>query len=120
MTMGVFETRLQRALAMLESKKLGRNTYAPPLFRLMWKMGLKLPPPHMAGFAINATLMGGFFGAFWGLFMWLLMWSRQGMPLLVGVATALVAGLLFGLTMAWYLRHQARRHGIPHWREFDA
>jgi hypothetical protein len=113
-----FDVRLRQALALLESKGLGRSTRAPPLFRLLWKLGIEVPPPHMAGFAFNSVLMGGFFGVFWSLLMWLMLWGRQGMPLVVAAATALVAGGLFGLTMGWYMRHGARKHAIPRWRDF--
>ena len=113
-----FDVRLRQALALLENKGLGKSTYAPPLFRLLWKLGVKVPPPHMAGFAFNGLLMGGFFGVFWSLLMWLMLWGRQGMPLAIVAIAALLAGALFGLMMAWYMRYSARKHAIPHWRDF--
>ena len=115
-----FNERLQQAFVLLESKGIGKSTYSPPLFRLLWKLGIKVPPPHMAGFGFNALVMGSFFGLFWGLFMWLLLWGRQGMPIWIGATAALMAGVLFGLTMAWYLRWSAKKRGIPTWQEFDA
>ena len=114
-----FDARLRQALALLDAKGLGKNTYAPPLFRLLWRLGARVPPPHMAGFALNGLLMGGFFGVFWSLLMWLLLWGRQGMPLAVAAITALLAGASFGLAMAWYMRHGARKHAIPLWRDFN-
>jgi len=113
-----FDARLQEALALLDGKGLRKSTYAPPLFWLLWKLGVEVPPPHMAGFASNSLLMGGFFGVFWGLAMWLLLWGRQGMPLAIVVVAALLAGALFGLAMAWYLRYWARKRAIPRWRDF--
>jgi hypothetical protein len=50
--------------------------------------------------------------------MWLMPWGRQGMPLVIVAVAALLAGALFGLTMAWYLRYSARKHPIPRWRDF--
>ena len=114
-----FDARLQQALALLDSKGLGKSAYAPPLFRLLWKLGVKVLPPHMAGFAFNSLLMGGFFGVFWSLLMWLMLWGRQGMPLVIAAITALVAGGLFGLTMGWYIRYSARKRAIPRWRDFN-
>lgn len=113
-----FGTRLRKALALMEDKGIRRSTYAPPLFQLLWKLGVKAPPPLMAGFGFNALVMGGFFGLFWGLIMWGLMWSRQGMPGVLAAGVALMAGLLFGTIMAWYLRRLGRRHGIPAWGDF--
>lgn len=53
-----FNVRLQQALVLLETKGLGKNNYAPPLFRLLWKFGVKAPPPHMAGFAFQRPADG--------------------------------------------------------------
>ena len=114
-----FDTRLQQALAFIESKGVRRSTAAPPLYRLCWKMGLKVPPPLMAGFFSIALLMGSFFGVFWGLVMWLLMWHRADMPLAWAALLALLAGVLFGLMMAAVLRMQARGKQIPAWKDFS-
>jgi hypothetical protein len=113
-----FDARLQQALMFIESKGVRRSTAAPPLYRLFWRMGLKVPPPLMAGFWAIALLMGGFFGLFWGVVMWLLMWGRNGMPLAFAALLALVAGVLFGLLMAAVLRSQARNKQIPAWKDF--
>ena len=113
-----FEARVGRALAWTDARGIGRNTSAPPVHRLLWKFGVPLPPPLTAGFALNALFMGGFFGVAWGLGMWLLFWRAQGLtPAMVGAA-AITAGLLFGLAMAWTLRRQARRLGVPAWDAF--
>ncbi|WP_436045994.1 DUF6404 family protein [Pseudoxanthomonas sp. LjRoot143] len=114
----MFDARLQQALAFIESKGVRRSTAAPPLYRLFWRMGLKVPPPLMASFPSIALLMGGFFGLFWGLLMWLLMWGRTGMPVAFGASIALLAGALFGLLMAAVLRSQARNKQIPAWKDF--
>ncbi len=119
MSDAAFDSRLQRALALIESKGVRRGTAAPPMYRLFWKMGLKVPPPLMAGFLSVALLMGGFFGLFWGLVMWALMWARTGMPASAAVLTSLLAGVLFGLLMAAVLRAQARHKGIPAWKDIS-
>ena len=114
-----FDTRLQQALSFIESKGIRRSTAAPPLYRLFWKMGLKVPPPLMAGFFSIALLMGSFFGVFWGLVMWLLIWNRTDMPFAIAALLALMAGVLFGLIMAAVLRMQARGRRIPVWKDFS-
>ena len=113
-----FEAKIGRALAWTDARGIGRSTSAPPLHRLLWKLGVPLPPPLMAGFALNALFMGGFFGVAWGLGMWLLFWRGQGLPSGLALVAAIAAGVLFGLAMAWVLRRQARRHGVPAWDAF--
>ena len=36
----------------------------------------------------------------------------------MGLLVAVLAGLLFGLTMAIYLGYRRRRHSLPPWRDF--
>ena len=97
---------------------VSKSTAAPPAWRLLWRLGFEVPPPVFAPFAANALAMGAFFGLFWGVGMWAMLWARQGMPLALMATSALAAGTLFGLVMAAYYRHLARKHGLPAWAEY--
>ena len=116
---GEFDQRLQRALVMLDGKGLSRGTSAPLLYRLLWKLGFRVPPPLMTGFVPNALLMGGLFGPTWGMVMWLMVWRRSQMPVGMVLLAMVLAGVLFGLSMGLYGRWNARRRGIPLWRDFQ-
>lgn len=39
-----FEAKKKHAIAIMESKRMWRSNYAPPLLHLAWKAGLKIPP----------------------------------------------------------------------------
>lgn len=97
---------------------ISRATVAPPAWRLLWKLGVQVPPPLFAPFLPMALAMGSFFGIGWGLVMWLAFWSRQGMPLGVVALAALAAGALFGLIMAGIYRRMARKHGLTSWADY--
>lgn len=97
---------------------IGRSTSAPPAWRLLWFLGLEVPPPLFAPFLPMALAMGSFFAVGWGLLMWLGFWSARGMPVTGVVLASLGAGALFGLLMAWIYRRMARRHGLPSWSEY--
>src|SRR5260370_20961687 len=112
-----FEEKLAAALGLLAFKGMWRSNYAPPAYRLLWKLGAKTPPPHFQSFTANFILTGVGFGVFWGLAMWLTGSSHQGLPRLAAVA--LFVGLLFGLSMAAYYRYGARKHHIPLRRDFQ-
>ena len=120
-----FEEKLAAAFTLLESTGIRRGNYAPPLYRSLWRFGVKLPPPHFNNFGTNFVVMGTFFSIGLGLFMWLLTWMTPPMPpdVTSGVCgvfgTALLAGVLFGLGMAGYYRYGARKHQIPLWRDFS-
>jgi len=113
-----FEEKREAALRLLESSDIWRSNYAPPLLRLLWKLGARVPPPHFVGFAANFVFAGLFFGVVWGLLMWAFVWSHQT-TLRMAAGGAMLAGLLFGLCMASYYRYSARRNKIPLWKEFQ-
>ncbi len=113
-----FDEKRAAALELLASKGLWHRTYAPTLVKWLWRLGVKAPPPHFAGFLGNLAVSGGVFGVGWGLVMWFAVWSRSGLALQLAVAISALAGLVIGLSFATYYRYSARKHSIPRWSEF--
>ena len=99
-------------------QKRGESPYttAPPLFRLLWAIGLQVPPPLFLGFVTLTVANGVFFGVLWGVLMWVLIW-HGGSPEVV-IAASAAAGVLFGLAMAGYCRWKAAKLGLPPWKEY--
>ena len=50
-----------------------RSNYAPPLLRILWRLGIRLPPLPFMPFWQVTLLMGGLWGISWGCAMWLIM-----------------------------------------------
>jgi len=100
----------------LGQQGIGQYTIAPPIYRLLWRLGIEVAPPLFASFWSLATFMAVSFGAFWMIFMWFIVWPLRS-PVSLAVAAAL-AGLFFGLTMAAYYRGRARRLGLPRWEDY--
>ncbi len=118
--------KVEHLIEELGNQGVGTYTAAPPLFRLLWALGLEVPPPFFLGFGKLTLLMGTFFGALWGVLwgvgMWLSAWQGE-MPVGIAVAittlAAVFAGLTFGLVMAWYTRWKAARLGLPaSWEDY--
>jgi membrane associated rhomboid family serine protease len=103
-------------------KRRGIQAYstAPPLYRLLWRMGIEVPPPHFGSFGSITLIMGLYFGVFWGLAMWFLVWRGDDMPIAIAVTASVLAGLLFGAIMAVYFRWRARKLGLPSWKDYPA
>ena len=53
-----FEAKKKHAIAIMESKRMWRSNYAPPLLHLAWKAGLKIPPLPFASFWQNHFVDG--------------------------------------------------------------
>jgi Family of unknown function (DUF6404) len=115
-----YPSKLSSALAMLAATGISRSNYEPPLYRLLWRVGLFLPPPHFASFGFNFVFTAAWFGASWGAIMWLLLWSHQGGSGVVAAIAAVAAGVLFGLIMAVYYRYSSGKHKLPLWSRLKA
>jgi hypothetical protein len=115
-----YPPRIDSALATLAAAGIRPGNYAPPLHRLLWRAGVVLPPPHLASFGLNFIFSATWFGLGWGALMWLMVWSREPVSGLTAIGAALFAGVLFGLSMAAYYRHGARKHHLPPWSQVGA
>lgn len=62
-----FEQKKARAIALMDSKKMWRSNYAPPLLRILWRLGIRLPPLPFMPFWQVAVLTGGLMGHFLGM-----------------------------------------------------
>ena len=103
---------IQSALRFLDGKGLARVQSAPLLHRLLWRLGIALPPPILAGFGTNALVQGLLFGLFWTALMWLMLWQGSERPLalllVAGAVTgeelllAVAVGLAFSLTISFF------------------
>src|SRR5262245_37698219 len=102
--------KVERLVQELRQQGVSPYTTAPPLFRLLWALGVPVPPPFFIGFLPLTLLMGVPFGVLWGAAMWLLQWQSR-LPAEAAALTAAAAGLFFGLGMAGYVRWKAARLG---------
>lgn len=110
-----FDEKKERAIAIMESKKIWRSNYAPLLLRLAWKAGLKIPPLPFASFWQITLLMGGWFGSVWGIFMWFFIWRSTGVQPGIALVLSIIAGICFGIFMAGYYSHQKVANNLPDW-----
>lgn len=112
-----YEDRLGRAMAQLEASSISRLNYAPPMFRIARRIGLKPRPPHYISFTRAVLLLGPTFGLMWGALMWLLQWQSAEVPTAVMLFASLLAGGLFGLAMAGYYRWAGAQAGLSKWED---
>lgn len=105
------------ALELLSRTGIWPSNYAPPALHLAWKLGFDIAPPHLNRFGKNFLFTGSVFGVLWGLIMWFVQWADMGLPAWIAAASALLAGVLFGLCMAAYYEYGRSKHGLPYWDE---
>jgi hypothetical protein len=90
------------------------STAAPPLFRLLWAVGVPVPPPHFC----RGPLLFAFSAVWFGSVMGLLLWLGGHRPSAV-LSDASLVGAAFGAVMTFYYRGKARRLGLPEWKDFE-
>lgn len=112
-----YEDRLGRAMAQLEASSIISLNYAPPMFRLARKLGLRPRPPHYMSFTRAVLLLGPAFGVMWGVLMWFVSWRASDLPVAVALLASLLAGALFGLAMAGYYRWAGSQAGLSKWED---
>lgn len=113
--MDEYDRKFQAALDEMHRAGITRNKAVPPVTRGLGKIGLKPRPPFYTPFLKNVIGYAIWFGPVWGAAMWLLIWRAQGMPAIMALVTALMAGGLFGFFMAVYHSRTRRKRGLSDW-----
>jgi hypothetical protein len=101
------------AFRILDRTGIWKSNYAPPVFRLLWRLAVNVSPPHFMSFFGAAALAGIGFGVVWGLFMLLFFAASGGVNLPILLWASIAAGVMFGLTAATYYAYGRRRHQLP-------
>lgn len=102
----------------LSRRGLKKNSFAPPLYRLLWRLGIPATPPHFAHPFANASFMATWFATFFGLFMWLCFWGPAGDSTKHALVVSIAAGIVFGVALATYYASQARKYSLPKWKDY--
>jgi hypothetical protein len=110
--------KLDRMYSELGQKGLWKSNFAPPLYRLLWRMGIRVPPPHFSSFMF-LFVFSGLYAVFFALppvvVMW---WLLVPKPIGVLVISTILSGFVAGLCVAAWYRYQARRYRLPLWKGY--
>ncbi|OVF85786.1 hypothetical protein B5L83_07825 [Klebsiella pneumoniae] len=87
------------------------------MIRLLWRLGINIPPLPFAPFWQVFGVMAGSFSVGYGLWMYWMVWRAQGMPPLFACKISLIAGVLFGLTMALFHLWRRKVNKLPDWKD---
>jgi Family of unknown function (DUF6404) len=120
------QEKVEHLIEELDRQGVSSYTVAPPLFRLLWALGLEVPPPLFLRFLSYTVLMettfGVLFGVLWGVCMWLWVWQGQlpgGFAVLLSALAGLLAGAIFGVVMAVLIRRKAAQLELPSsWEDY--
>lgn len=114
MSKAIFERKLAIALNFLRRTSISSRNYSPPTFLLLWKVGVRIPPPHFLSFASCALFMGTPFALF---ATGVAMMNHETTSVQAGVTATAFVGVVFGLLIASYYRIGRTKCRMPKWQD---
>jgi hypothetical protein len=92
----------------------------PPMWRLLWKLGFKTPPPYFLPFLTGAIYAGVFFFSSLLMIRWLISWYIPKTMNPSDVAIIGIAGIFFGIAMSITWRSKSQKLHLPDWDSFPS
>lgn len=125
--LGRYPPVVRAALLALREQSQGRADIRPPLHRLLWRAGVPAPPFDFGHFGWNLAVLGTamFFAAPFWIYLYAIVERVTAVEPDVHMALVSAHVITFvlaviALAMSAYMRSEARRTGLPTWREFKA
>jgi hypothetical protein len=112
-----FQDKLEAAQKELNETNIWKSNHNPPISVLLRKFGFNIRPFHYCSFISNFLNASLWFSVVWGLIMWFSTWQSNDMSVQVALITSLSAGLLFGIIMAVYYKHSAKKNNLSGWHK---
>jgi len=108
----------KHTLALDELAKTGMKTRycLPPVHRLLWRLGVKVRPPHYSSFVDIVTGIATLFTLMWGSLVSLVT-GATGSDILSVYLLSASLGFFFGVFMGYYYRHGVRKHRLTPWEK---
>lgn len=112
-----YNQKKKKAFDELSNAGISKFTYAPPYYRLLWFLKIKLPPPHFSSsiflFIFHGVLFCLLFMALSNMVNFFILGNNRytSLPLILSV--------IFGLISACKYRSQAKQLVLPLWKYYD-
>ena len=104
------------AIELLVAKGIWPANYVPMGLRLLWWVGIDVPPPIFMGFWSNFVSTGCVFAAGYFFANWMLKTAINRTTMRAIIFNA-GAGLIFGLYVAKRNANLRQKHNLPSWDE---
>ena len=107
--------KIHLAVEDLRARGVRKSTAAPHFYRLLWRLGIAVPPPLFLSFHLTLALHGCAFGISLGA---LLACADRRLAPDGAILFGALGGSIFGVLTAIYFWLYARRLQLPEWAEF--
>jgi hypothetical protein len=102
-----------------EQKSRGEKSYKfiPPIYFLLWKMGIRFRPPAFWALRQSILVNGILFGGLFGLLRWFFEWRQIGFSMETAIVTALCAAICI-VAMVRRIENQRKRLSLGDWKTY--
>ena len=114
----MFNKRLHAALNLLNEKGVKKYISSPLLYRGLWKLGIKIPPPLFSTFWNNFLVDAIFMSVFWGIWMTIIVWD-SGVGPIAKILSIIFVGIFIGYYKASLTKKLQREHHLPTWEDLQ-
>jgi hypothetical protein len=115
-----FEIKKDKALRLLAATDIRRSVYMPVILRLLWRLGVRVPPPHFVGFLVLALVSGAYFAVVYRLVIWFVDCIIRGraQSIYPWVFTA-IAAVIYGAFVSTYYDYGRRKYQLSSWSSLE-
>jgi hypothetical protein len=92
-----------------------RWSAVPPIYRLLWRLGIKVRPPLFASFWSLAVP----YAVGWGILLIIAWWLRDPHTI-TSLVISVVGAAFIGVIAAASYRRQARKLALPRWEDYPS
>jgi hypothetical protein len=109
------DEKIEYYLRDMRQRGVGKFRAAPPIYRLLWRLGIKVRPPVFASFWSLAVP----YAIFYGILFFIVWWLNVGHSI-TGLVLSGVAAAFMAASIAVGNRRQARKLAFPRWEDYPS
>jgi len=112
-----FEYKRNRALVLLNNTTITERNYLPPFYSFLWKMGVKIPPPHFIKIHYLILITGLPYGFIWiGLFM---MYGNNEIEkhIWITILIFFLISFVMGISISFYYKIGQIKFNLQKWED---
>ncbi|MFH0880380.1 MAG: DUF6404 family protein [Lentisphaerota bacterium] len=113
-----YSEQVENYLAQTRAWGIGSWSAAPPVYRLLWRCKLPVPPPLCQSFRSLLISHTSFIVLGFIVLMGIFGWRQVNEPFVARIMEIIAIGIAAGLFLAYYFRKIADNYRVPVWSSF--
>ena|ERR1700683_1567151 len=107
--------KIARLISELSAKRVKERTIAPPIFRLLWALGIEIPPPLFIHFFPFAVWVYLFVAPVMGVLYWMVgLANSPSWAVIFGALAGLIVAFPTALSFYW----KGKTLNLPAWEDY--